>query len=105
MATPNPLDDIAEIRELVVGYARQETLEPLKRLGSYLGWGLAGSMLMFLGAVFAGVGTLRLTQSLEWFTGSSWASLLPYLFTVVVLGVLVALMYSALSRAKKKVLS
>lgn len=105
MATPNPLDEISEIRELVVGYARQETLEPLKRLGTYLGWGLAGSLLMFLGAVFAGVGTLRLTQGIDLFTGSSWASLLPYLFTVVVLGVLAALIYSALSRAKKKVYS
>ena len=60
---------------------------------------------MFLGTVFVGIGTLRLTQSLERFTGSSWASLLPYLFTVIVLGVLAALMYRALSRAKKKVFS
>lgn len=105
MATPNPLDEITEIRELVVGYARQETLEPLKRLGTYLGWGLAGSLVMFLGAVFVGIGTLRLTQGFEWFAGTSWASLLPYLFTVGVLGVLAALMYQALSRAKKKVYS
>lgn len=105
MATPNPLDDISEIRELVVGYARQETLGPLSRLGSYIGFGLAGSMFMFLGTVFAAVGTLRLTQGLELFTGSSWASLLPYLFAIIVLGVLAALMYMALSRAKKKVYS
>ena len=105
MATPNPLDEVTEIRELVVGYARQETVEPLKRLGVYLGWGLAGSLLMFLGALFVGIGTLRLTQSFDDFTGSSWASLLPYLFTVLVLGVLVALIYQALSRAKKKVYS
>ncbi len=105
MATPNPLDEITEMRELVVGYARQETLEPLKRLGTYLGWGLGGSILMFLGTVFVAIGTLRLTQSIDQFTGSSWASLAPYAFTVVVLIVLAALIYQALSRAKKRVFS
>ncbi len=105
MATPNPLDDIREIRELVTGYARQETLEPLKRLGGYLAWGLAGSICMFLGIVFVGIATLRLTQSIEVFDGSSWASLAPYTFALLVLAVLIGLVYRALSKAKKKVYS
>ena len=105
MATPNPLDGVQEIQELVVGYARQETVEPLKRLGNYLGWGLAGSLAMFLGTIFVGIATLRLTQSLDLFAGTSWASLFPYLFAVLVLIVLIAFMYWLLTRAKKKVLT
>lgn len=105
MATPNPLDEIQEIRELVVGYAQQETLDPLKRLGGYLGWGLAGSICMFLGTMFVGIATLRLTQSIDAFTGSSWASLAPYAFALLFLVLVCGLMYRALSKAKKKVYS
>jgi len=105
MATPNPRDEVEEIQQLVVGYARQETLEPLKRLGTYLGFGLAGSLCMFLGSAFAGIATLRLTQGLDVFSGSSWASLVPYLCALGVLALLALLMYLSLSRAKKKVFS
>lgn len=104
MATPNPLDGAQEIQELVVGYARQETVEPLKRLGTYLGWGLAGSLAIFMGALFVGLGTLRLTQGLDVFIGTSWASLAPYSIALLVLILMIALMYRSLSKARKKVL-
>ncbi len=103
MATPNPLEGVQEIRELVVGYARQETVEPLKRLGTYLAWGLSGAFCLFLGTMFLSVGTLRLGQSLDVFTGSSWASLAPYGMALGVLLLVTVVLIMALSRAKKKV--
>lgn len=103
MASPNPLEGAQEIQQMLVSYAKQETIAPLKSLGRYLGFGIAGSILVFLGSFFAGLGVLRLMQSLEVFSGSSWASTLPYLITIGVLLVFLVLIYSALSRAKKKV--
>ena len=105
MATPNPLDGVQEIRELVVGYARQETVEPIKRLGTYLAWGLAGALCLFIGTMFLSIGTLRLGQSLDQFTGSSWASLAPYGLALAVLIVVAVVLFMALNRAKKKVYS
>ncbi|MDH3681285.1 MAG: phage holin family protein [Acidimicrobiia bacterium] len=103
MANPNPLDGAQEIQELLVSYAKQETVEPLKQLGRYLGYGLAGSLLVFMGAFFVGLGVLRLTQTVDTFSGSSWASTLPYVITIAVLVLFVALIMLTLTRAKKKI--
>ena len=90
---------------MLVDYAKQETLEPLKHLGKYLGFGIAGAILVFAGVFFTGLATLRLMQSLDTFEGGSWMSTLPYLIAIGVL--LVALLFIALSlsRARRKVLS
>jgi hypothetical protein len=101
---PNPFEGAQEIQQLLVSYAKQETITPLKSLGRYLSFGLAGSFMVFVGAFFTGLGVLRLMQSFGPFAGSSWASTLPYVVAIVVLAVLVGLIYAALSRAKKKVL-
>ena len=103
MASPNPLEGAQEIQQMLVSYAKQETVAPLKHLGRYLGFGLAGSLLVFLGTFFTGLGVLRLMQSIEFFGGSSWASTLPYVIAIAVLLLFVVLIYSALSRAKKKI--
>ena len=103
MSKTNPLEGAQEMQQLLVSYAKQETLEPLKQLGRYLGLGIAGSLLMFLGVFFGGLATLRLLQSLDVFGGSAWMSTLPYLASVAVLGLAIVLIYMSLSRAKKKV--
>lgn len=105
MSKTNPLEGAQEMQQLLVSYAKQETVEPLKQLGRYLGLGIAGSLLMFLGVFFGGLATLRLMQSIEVFSGSSWASTLPYLVSVAVLLLAIVLIYMSLSRAKKKVFS
>ncbi|MEL7158131.1 MAG: hypothetical protein AAFN30_16250, partial [Actinomycetota bacterium] len=96
MASPNPLEGAQEIQQMVVDYAKQETVEPLKHLGRYLGFGVAGSLLVFLGTFFLGLATLRLMQSFEVFSGSSWASSLPYVIAIVILLLILVLIYSAM---------
>lgn len=105
MSKPNPLEGAQEVQQMLVSYAKQETLEPLKQLGRYLGLGIAGSLLMFTGVFFAGLATLRLLQSLDTFSGASWMSTLPYVASIGVLVAAIVLIYLSLSRAKKKVLS
>jgi hypothetical protein len=69
---------------LVLDYAKQETLGPLKSLGRFLVFGLAGSVALTAGAVLLLLAGLRALQSE---TGSSFTghlSWLPYLITAVV---------------------
>lgn len=105
MARPNPLEGAQEVQRLLVDYAKQETIEPLKTFATYLRWGVAGALSMFVGVSFAGLATLRLLQSIDWFAGGSWKSLFPYLAAVVLLAVALGLISSSLLRAKRNVLS
>lgn len=105
MARPSPLEGAQEVQRLLIDYARQETIEPLKSLGRYLGFGLAGAIFVFAGVLFVGLATLRLLQSLDPFEGGSWASTLPYLVAIAVLTAAIGLIAASLSRARRKVLS
>lgn len=73
---------VAELWELVVAYAKQETIEPLKGLGRFLAWGVAGAVLTGMGAVFLLLAALRALQEEtgDTFAGNwSWA---PYAVTL-----------------------
>ena len=72
-----------ELWELVVAYARQETLDPLRGLGRYIGLGLGGSVLVGIGTILMATAGLRLlqTETGSRFTGNwSWA---PYLIVLI----------------------
>ena len=79
-----PADHIAELKDLVVGYARQETIDPLKTLGRYLRFGVAGAFFVGAGSLFLLLGILRLMQSFSPFEHDTGAlSLVPYGVTFV----------------------
>ncbi len=105
MAMKNPIEEVQDIQNMVVDYAKQETVDPLKTLGRYLGLGLAGSAVMFLGIFFLGLATMRLMQTFEVFSGGSWASLAPYGMAVAVLLLAILAIYQTMSRAQEKVRS
>ncbi len=104
MAKANPLDEAKELQQMLVTYAKQETVEPLKTLGGYLGKGIAGAVFVFLGIMFTGFGTLRFFQSeVDSFRGGGWGSLAPYGITLGVLAVMIGVLVLSLLRAKKAV--
>jgi flagellar biosynthesis protein FliQ len=92
---------IRDLWELLVGYARQETVDPLKSLGRSLGWGVLGSVLVSLSVVFGGLAVLRLLQAeTDVFDGNlSW---LPYLVVAVLMLAVTALAVMAISRAAQR---
>ena len=53
----------SELWELVVTYARQETIAPIKGLGRFLAFGLAGSVLLGIGLVLLALAGLRALQT------------------------------------------
>jgi hypothetical protein len=78
-----------DVFRLAVAYAKQETIDPIKGLGRFLAFGLAGGLLIGFGLVLSLLALLRAlqTETGEHLTGNwSWV---PYLLTAV--GCVVAL--------------
>jgi hypothetical protein len=98
---PNePPGQIGQVVQLVKDYARQETLGPLKGAGRWIGFGIAGALLIGLATAFLVLGVLRMVQAefAPTFSGR-WMSLLPYVIALV-FSLLVAA--TAASRIGKK---
>jgi hypothetical protein len=72
-----------ELFDLLKAYAQQETVDPLKALGTYLAWGALGSLLIAAGVFFVALSALRALQTE---TGTTFAgnwSWVPYLIVAV----------------------
>ena len=98
----NPQQDVRELKDLVVAYAKQETIEPLKGLGRYVGYGLAGALLMGTGVAFLAIGLLRaLQENRGWAVHGNW-SWVPYVIDVVLLLVVAGLVWMARTKRSAK---
>ena len=103
MASPKGIPTLAvELKDLVVAYAKQETLEPIKGLGRFIAFGVAGSILLALGLVLLVLALLRglQTELADTFDGN-W-TFAPYLITLVACAVVVALAARAIGAAKRR---
>lgn len=90
----------SELWELVRDYAKQQAVEPLKGVGRFLGYGLAGAVLLGTGLLLLAVGLLRALQTE---TGSrfqgNW-SWVPYLIVLVVCGAVIGWAASRMGKRK-----
>lgn len=92
---------LGEVVDFVKAYAKQETIEPLRGAGRWLGYGAAAAFVMGLGLMLILLGLLRLVQTEldRLATGSlSWVA---YGVTLVVTVILLVL---TLLRVKKSTL-
>ncbi|MEM9203171.1 MAG: hypothetical protein AAGC53_16050 [Actinomycetota bacterium] len=93
---------VGDVFDMVKAYARQETLDPLKGAGQWIGFGLAGSVLMIIGGISLTLALLRFIQEEgpSWTTGQlTW---LPYLMTL--LAVTIFMIVPVVLRLRKKTL-
>ena len=89
----------SELWDLVRAYAKQETVEPMKGIGRFVAFGVAGSVLLGLGTVLLALAGLRAlqTETNGTFDGNwSWA---PYLIVLVVCALVIVW---AMSRTKSR---
>ena len=86
--------------DMVVSYARQETVEPLRGAARWIAWGLASMTAMSCGMVLFALGLLRLVQDLTGSTFNDTWSFVPYLFAVVFSALVVAGAVSQVRRAR-----
>lgn len=84
----SPTDTVNELKVMVTDYAKQETVEPLKRLGHWVKWGVVGAFFVVFGVALLTLGALRVIQEEASFLDDGW-SWVPYL--IVFGGLLVVL--------------
>jgi hypothetical protein len=97
LAEKSPQQQLRELKELLIAYFKQETVDPLKGLARYVGFGLLGALFMGTGICFLAIGGLRAlqTETGTTFAGNwSWA---PYGITV---GGLLIIATAALVKAR-----
>ena len=87
-----------ELWGLTKDYAHQETVEPLKGVGRYLGYGAAGALLLGIGVILLMLAGLRALQTETGDALDGNLSWLPYLIVLVVASALVAWAVSRISR-------
>ena len=98
----NPQQTVRELQELVVAYAKQETLDPLKGMARFVGFGLAGALLMGTGIGFLAMAALRGMQTNRgWAVHGNW-SWVPYVAVVVALVILAALIWVTKAKTTRK---
>jgi hypothetical protein len=97
----NPTRDARQLVDLVIAYAKQETLEPLKGLGKRAALGLGGAVLLGIGGLFCSLAALRAMQSETDFFERHNLSYVPYFLTVVILALLSAIGWVGLGPGKK----
>ena len=91
-----------ELWMLTRDYARQETVDPLKGVGRYLGYGGAGALIGSIGVILLMLAGLRAlqTETGDTFDGS-W-SVVPYAIVLVVAVLVVAWAFMRISRRPGK---
>ena len=99
MASSKSVSEIVQdLWDLLVAYARQETIDPLRNIGRYLAFGIGGMIVITLGVFLLGLSGLRAlqTQTGDVFTGFwSWV---PYLIVAIVFGGLVGFAISRIGK-------
>lgn len=94
----SPKESATEVWGLVRDYAKQETVDPLKGLVSYLKWGLVGVVLVAIGLVELIVALLRAVQTEAGGVLDGRWSFVPYVITLIVAGAVVYLSVKAISK-------
>ena len=93
-------DEGQEAVTLIVDYIKQETLDPVKGLGRYVVFGVAGSVALSVGLVVLGVGLLRLLQAETGSTFTGNLSWVPYVIVMVVVILVAYVAVRAVSRGQ-----
>jgi hypothetical protein len=73
----------SDIIETVKAYVMQETVDPLRGVGRFIGFGLAGAVFITLGMGFLLLSLLRLLQTRDVGAFHGNWSFVPYLITLV----------------------
>ncbi len=95
------IGEIRELWELVITYLKQETIDPIKGLGRYVGYGLAGSLAIGLAAILLLLGLLRLLQERTAGAFDGRLQFVPYLVVLIGCAAVIAASLKAMSFDKR----
>ena len=91
-----------ELKDLVVTYAKQETIQPIKGLGRFIAFGVAGSLLVAVGLVLLVLAVIRVLQEELPDTFDGNLSFLPYVVALVFCIVASVLAVRGIGAAKRR---
>ena len=102
-SSPKGLPTLAvELKDLVVTYAKQETIEPIKGLGRFLAFGVAGSLLLANGLLLLMLAVLRVLQTeLDDTFDGNW-SFAPYLITLIACALIAGISARGIGASKRR---
>lgn len=112
MATPrseSTMETISSLKDLLVDYAKQETVDPIKGLGRYLGYGVGGAVLVGTGLLLLTLSGLRALQTetgdllhrdREWGFVPDDLTWVPYLIVLIGLAVAIAVLAKMIKGSK-----
>lgn len=90
--------ELGELVDLVVTYAKQQTIDPIRGAGRWLAYGLVAVFSMTLGVLMLAIGTLRLLQ-FEVFADSTRWSWVPYFIVMILCALVVAVTLRRINKA------
>ncbi len=91
-----------ELWQLIVDYFKQETIVPVRRLGRFVGFGVAGSLALSVGLVLLVLGGLRVLQTEAGTVFEDTWSWAPYLIVLVACAAVAALAARAITANKRR---
>jgi len=94
--------EVQDLSRLLFAYLRQETIEPIRDLGRFVAFGLAGSILLGLGLSMLMLSALRFLQTETAGAFDGHLSWLPYLITLFGCGVVAATAMKARTGGRKE---
>jgi hypothetical protein len=77
---------VRELIYLVITYVKQETLDPIKLLGMYVAFGVAGALMIGFGGILAVLTVVRLLQAEAGVHLSGSLTWVPYVGGILVAG-------------------
>jgi Putative Actinobacterial Holin-X, holin superfamily III len=89
-----------ETVQLVIDYIKQETLDPLKGLGRYVLFGVAGAVCLSIALVVLAIALLRLLQGETGSTFSGNLSWVPYVICTIAVVAVAALAVWSVTRSQ-----
>jgi hypothetical protein len=93
---------LTELWEMLVSYAKQETVQPLKGLGRFVASGMAAAVVGGIGIILLTLSGLRALQTHnDGRLDGNW-NWVPYLAALVLLGLLIALAVSRIKAGRSK---
>ena len=98
----NPQQTVRELQDLVVAYAKQETVEPLKGMARYAGFGILGALFVGIGVAFMSIGMLRGLQSLRGWGVHGNYSWVPYIAVVIALVLLASGIWITVAKRSRR---
>ncbi len=97
-----PSGTFGELKTMVSEYAKQQTVDPLKNLGQWAAFGVAGGVLLSIGSFLTALGVLRLLQKMSFLTNdegidTAW-TFLPYMIVFALLLTVAVMCFWAMTR-------